>query len=125
MILLSGFSVLALVLAIFGLYSVVSHAVVRRTNEFGIRMALGARRGDVLRLVFTSTAGSVGAGLALGVGLSLALARVIATWTQEPQRDPLILAAVVILLAGAAALACIVPARRASGIDPNAALRYE
>ncbi len=125
MILLSGFSVLALVLAIFGLYSVVSHAVVRRTNEFGIRMALGARRGDVLRLVITSTAGSVGAGLALGVGLSLALAGVIATWTQQPQRDPLILAAVVILLAGAAALACIVPARRASGIDPNAALRYE
>jgi predicted permease len=125
MILLSGFSILALALAVFGLYSVVSHAVVRRTNEFGIRMALGARRGDVLRLVFTSTAGSVGAGLALGVGLSLVLARVIAAWTQKPQRDPLILAAVVILLAGAAALACIVPARRASGIDPNAALRYE
>jgi len=125
MTLLSGFSVLALALAVFGLYSVVSHAVVRRTNEFGIRMALGARRGDVLRLVFTSTAGSMGAGLALGVGLSLASARLIAAWTQATSRDPLILAAVVILLAAAGAAACIVPARRASGIDPNAALRYE
>ena len=125
MILLSGFSVLALALAVFGLYSVVSHAVVRRTNEFGIRMALGARRGDVLRLVFTSTAGSVGSGLALGVGLSLALARVIAAWTQQNSRDPLVLVGVVILLASAAGAACLVPARRASGIDPNAALRYE
>lgn len=125
MILLSGFSVLALALAVFGLYSVVSHAVVRRTNEFGIRMALGARRGDVLRLVFTSTAASIGAGLALGVGLSLASARLIAAWTQAPSRDPLILGAVVILLASAAAAACVVPARRASGIDPNVALRYE
>jgi ABC-type antimicrobial peptide transport system permease subunit len=79
----------------------------------------------VLRLVFTSTAGSVGSGLALGVGLSLALARVIAAWTQQDSRDPLILAGVVILLSTAAAAACLVPARRASGIDPNAALRYE
>jgi len=60
MILLSGFSILALALAVFGLYSVVSHMVVRRTNEFGLRMALGAQRGDVLRLVFSSTAWSVG-----------------------------------------------------------------
>ena len=125
MILLSGFSVLALSLAVFGLYSVVSHAVVRRTNEFGIRMALGARRGDVLRLVFTSTAGSVGAGVAFGTALSLALARVTAAWTQETTRYPLVLAAVVILLTAAAAAACVVPARRASGIHPHAALRYE
>jgi putative ABC transport system permease protein len=123
--LLSGFSVLALALAVFGLYSVVSHSVARRTNEFGIRMALGAQRGDVLRLVFTSTAGSVGAGLVVGVILSLALAQAIATWTQETSRDPLILAGVVILLAGAASAACLVPARRASSIDPMAALRYE
>lgn len=123
--LLSGFSVLALALAVFGLYSVVSHSVVRRTNEFGIRMALGAQREDVLRLVFTSTAGSVGAGLVVGVILSLGLAQAIATWTQETSRDPLILAGVVILLAGAASAACLVPARRASSIDPIAALRYE
>jgi ABC-type antimicrobial peptide transport system permease subunit len=125
MILLSGFSMLALALAVLGLYSVVSHAVVRRTNEFGIRMALGARRGDVLRLVFTSAAGSVGTGLAIGIGLSLALARVIDTWIQQNSRDPRILAVVVMVLASAAAAACLAPAQRASGIDPNAALRYE
>ena len=124
-ILLSGFSVLALALAAAGLYSVVSHAVVRRTNEFGIRMALGAQSGDVLRLVFRSTAVSVGAGVAAGVILSMALARVFATWTQETSRDPLILIGVMLLLALAAAAACLIPARRASSIDPMTALRYE
>jgi ABC-type antimicrobial peptide transport system permease subunit len=125
MILLSGFSVLALALAVFGLYSVVSHMVVRRTNEFGIRMALGAERRDVLRLVFRSTAASVGAGLAVGMVLSLVLGRVLAAWTQETARDPLILAAVMLLLAASAGAACLAPARRASSIDPMTALRYE
>ncbi len=124
-ILLTGFSVLALALAIAGLYSVVSHAVIRRTNEFGIRMALGAESGDVLRLVFVSTAASVGAGLAAGLILSLVLARVFSAWTQETSRDPLILIAVILLLAASAAAACVIPARRASSIDPMAALRYE
>ena len=124
-ILLSGFSVLALALAVFGLYSVVSHAVVRRTNEFGIRMALGARSGHVLRLVFTSTAASVGAGLVTGVILSVTLARVFASWTQEPSSDPLVLVGVMLLLSGAAAAACLLPARRAFSIDPMVALRYE
>jgi predicted permease len=124
-ILLSGFSVLALALAVFGLYSVVSHAVARRTNEFGIRMALGAGSGDVLRLVFASTAASVGAGLALGLILSLMLARVSAIWIQETSRDPVILIAVMLLLSAAAAAACWMPAWRASSIDPMAALRHE
>jgi putative ABC transport system permease protein len=124
-ILLSGFSVLALALAVFGLYSVVSHAVVRRTNEFGIRMALGAQPGHVLGLVFASTAASVGAGLAAGVILSVILARIFAAWTQEPSSDPLILVAVMLLLASAAAAACLFPARRAFSIDPMTALRYE
>ena len=123
--LLTGFSVLALALAVAGLYSVVSHAVARRTNEFGIRMALGAQSGDVLRIVFASTAASVAAGLAAGLILSLALGRIVATWTHETSRDPLILVAVVLLLSGAAAAACLIPARRASVIDPMTALRYE
>ena len=124
-ILLSGFSILALALAVFGLYSVVSHAVARRTNEFGIRMALGAKSGDVLRLVFVSTAGSVGAGLIAGVTLSLALSRVVSRWTQETAADPLIVLGVILLLSAAAAAACLIPARRASAIDPMDALRYE
>jgi predicted permease len=123
--LLSGFSVLALALAVFGLYSVVSHSVARRTNEFGIRMALGARQEDVLRLVLTSTAGSVSAGIVAGAILSVALGQVIAAWTQETARSPLILAEVAVLLAAAAVAACLGPARRASAIDPVAALRYE
>jgi predicted permease len=124
-ILLSGFSILALSLAATGLYSVVSHAVVRRTGEFGVRMALGAQPTDVLRLVFTSVAASVGAGLTAGLILSLALAHVLATWTQETSRDPRILAAVMALLWVAAGAACLMPARRASSIDPMAAIRYE
>jgi predicted permease len=124
-VLLSGFSLLALALAAFGLYSVVSHAVVRRTNEFGIRMAMGASAGSVLRLVFASTAASVGTGLASGMILSVILARMFAAWTQETTSDPLVLLAVSLLLSGTAAAACLFPARRASSIDPMAALRYE
>ena len=99
--------------------------VVRRTNEFGIRMALGAPSGEVLRLVFASAAASVGAGLIAGVILSIILARVLATWTQETSRNPLILIAVMLVLSAAAGTACVFPARRASAIDPMAALRYE
>jgi predicted permease len=124
-ILLSGFSIMALALAATGLYSVVSHAVARRTGEFGIRMALGAQPISVLRLVFTSTAASVGAGLSTGLILSLALSRVWTTWTQENSRDPLILVVVMLLLSLAAAAACLIPARRATSVDPMAALRYE
>jgi predicted permease len=124
-ILLTGFSILALALAVVGLYSVVSHAVVRRTNEFGIRMALGAQAGDVLRLVLASTVATVAGGLATGLILSAVLARVFATWTEQTSRDPLILAIVMLLLAAAAAAACLIPARRASLIDPMAALRCD
>jgi len=109
-VLLSGFSVLALALAVFGLYSVVSHAVVRRTNEFGIRMALGAEPGHVLRLVLASTAASVGAGLTLRVILSAVLARIFLAWTHETAGDPWILISVMLLLAAAATVACLFPA---------------
>jgi hypothetical protein len=101
------------------------NAVVRRTGEFGVRMGLGAQPTDVLRLVFTSIAASVDAGVTAGLILSLALARVWATWTQETSRDPRILVAVMVLLSVAAGAACLIPARRASSIDPMAAIRYE
>jgi predicted permease len=126
--LFGGFAALALALAAVGLYSVVSYTVVQRTNEFGIRMALGAPRGHVLRIVFRSTVTSVGAGIAAGLGLSLALSRVMAYWAQESQassHDPLLLAASAITLILVAAIACALPASRAAAVDPMKAIRYE
>jgi predicted permease len=125
MILLGAFSVLALALSAFGLYSVVSHIVAQRTNEFGIRMALGAQPGDVLRLVLRSTAVTVGCGLAVGVVLSYALSRVLWNWTKQTSSDPRIIAGVILILAAAATVACLLPARRASSMDPMTALRFE
>jgi predicted permease len=123
--LFGAFAVLALALAAVGLYSVVSYSVAQRTNEFGIRMALGAQRGHVLGIVFASTVTSVGGGIVAGVLLTLALNRVLARWAEGSSRDPYILLAVTALLAVVAALACAIPARRASKVDPMTALRYE
>jgi predicted permease len=119
------FSVLALLLAAVGLYSVVSYGVATRTNEFGIRMALGAKAADVFRLVLASTAGSVGAGLAIGLVLSIAFDKLSTKWVNESSRNPLILAGVALLLIAAAACASYMPARRAAAVDPMEALRYE
>jgi len=119
------FSVLALILAVVGLYSVVSYGVATRTNEFGIRMALGAKGSDVFRIVFSSTAINVGAGLASGLLLCIAFDKLSTRWVMESSRNPWILAGVTLILIAAAALACFVPARRASSIDPMEALRYE
>jgi predicted permease len=119
------FSVLALALAVVGLYSVVSYAVATRTNEFGIRMALGAKGSDVFRIVLSSTAVNVGAGLAAGLLLCIAFNKLSTRWVMESSRNPWILAGVTLILIAAAALACFVPARRASSIEPMEALRYE
>jgi putative ABC transport system permease protein len=119
------FSALALVLAAVGLYSVVSYGVATRTNEIGIRMALGAKRSDVLRIVFRSTVLTVLSGALAGVVLSLALDQVAAEWITETSHDPLILTGVMLLLILASALACFLPARRAASVAPMEALRYE
>jgi len=126
--LFGAFAALALALAAVGLYSVVSYTVVQRTNEFGIRMALGATRSHVLRIVFQSTVSSVGIGIAAGLALSLALSRVMAHWAEESKassHDPLLLAASAFTLIMVAAFACTIPARRAAGVDPMTAIRYE
>jgi putative ABC transport system permease protein len=123
--LFGAFSFLALALAAIGLYSVVSYSVAQRTNEFGIRMALGAERKDVLRLVFKSVAVTVGSGLIVGIVASLALNKLLSAWTEAGVRDPLILAGMALVLLCVSALACVLPARRASSVDPIQALRYE
>jgi predicted permease len=123
--LFGAFAALALALAAVGLYSVVSYTVAQRTNEFGIRLALGAKRGHVLRIVFNSTVMSVGAGIVAGVILTLALNKVMASWAAESSRDPLLLFAATCVLSLVATVACALPAWRASGIDPMKAIRYE
>jgi putative ABC transport system permease protein len=123
--LFSFFSVLALALATVGLYSVVSYGVTTRTNEFGIRMALGAKASDIFRIVLSSTSLNVGAGVFAGVLLSVIFGKFATKWVNESSRDPLILAGVTLLLITAALLASFVPARRAATVDPMVALRYE
>lgn len=117
------FAALGLVLAAVGLYSVVSYTVAQRTGEFGIRMALGASRTHVLRIVFQSTAWSVGCGMLAGLLLTLSLQRVLVHWAEGASRDPVMVVAAALLLAGVAGLACVVPAHRASQVDPAIALR--
>ncbi len=123
--LFGAFAGLALTLAAVGLYSVVSYTVVQRTNEFGIRIALGAQRGHVLGIVFRSMIASVGGGIVAGGVLTLALNKVLASWDAESARDPLLLLAAAVSLALVAGFACALPARRAAGLDPMTAIRYE
>ena len=123
--LFGAFAVLALSLASVGLYSVVSYAVAQRTNEFGIRMALGAQRGHVMRIVLASMMASVGAGVAVGALLTVALNRILSAWVGSEARDPLLVAVGAVVLCAVAVLACIVPARRAALVDPMNALRAE
>jgi hypothetical protein len=123
--LFGAFAVLALALAAVGLYSVVSYSVAQRTNEFGIRMALGAQRGHVLNIVFKSILFSVGCGIAAGLVLAFALNKVLAQWAAGSSRDPLMLLGAVVVLGVAAVVACAIPARRASLVDPMTALRCD
>jgi putative ABC transport system permease protein len=124
--LLGMFGMLAVLLAALGIYGVVSYGVSLRTRELGIRMALGAARRDVLRMVLRQGASVVAVGLLFGLGLSFMLARFLTSllFHVRPQ-DPGVTVVVSITLALAALLASYIPARRASRVDPMVALRYE
>jgi predicted permease len=126
MILLGGFAILALILASLGIYGVVSYLVAQRTNEIGIRMALGAQRSDVLRMVIGQGAQMAFVGVALGMAAALGLTRLMSKMLfGVTPSDPLTFLGVAALLAGVALLACYIPARRATRVDPVVALRYE
>jgi predicted permease len=122
--LLAIFSALALVIAMIGIYAVVAYSVAQRTTEIGLRVALGARKADVLGMVFRQGASLVGVGLLVGLVIALAAGQLVeAMLFQTSARDPFALIAVALLLTAVAALACWLPAHRASKVDPMVALR--
>jgi ABC-type antimicrobial peptide transport system permease subunit len=129
MILLGAFAVLALLVASVGIYGVISYSVSQRTREIGIRMAVGAERRDVLRMIIGEGLRLVAAGILIGTGVALLLARLISAFSRllygVRANDAVTFMAVLFVLVGVSVLACYFPARRASRLDPTAALKYE
>ena len=126
MTMLSLFAALAIVLACVGIYGVISYAVSQRTREIGVRIALGAVPGDVLRLVLSEALKLIIIGVVLGVAAALALTRAMAgVLYGVSAADPVIFLSVVLVLVSVSVAACYVPARRATRVDPIVALRYE
>ncbi len=123
---LATFSLLALALAAIGVYGVISYGVVQRSREIGIRVALGARRAEILRLVVGESMLTVGIGIAVGLLAAVGLSRFIASllYSVRPD-DPTTFAAITALIAAVALAACVIPARRAMRVDPATTLRSE
>ena len=124
--LIGVFSAIAMFLVVFGIYGVMAYEVAQRTQEIGIRMALGANRSGIVRLVFSQSLGVVLIGIIVGVGSALVLARLMTTMIYQVQpADPLTYVGVTALVFAVAALSALLPARRATRVDPIIALRYE
>ena len=126
MLVLGAFGALALLLASIGMYGVISYSTMQRTQEIGIRMALGAQRHTILAMVLNHGGRLAGLGIAIGIVAAIAMARLMSSFLYGVQpADPATFAAVALLLCVVALLACYVPARRAMRVDPIVALRYE
>jgi putative ABC transport system permease protein len=124
--LLGLFSVLALTLAAIGIYGVISYSVAQRTHEIGIRLALGAQRKDVMRMVLKQGVNIAFMGVSIGLAASIGLTRLMSSLLfSVSANDPATFAGVALLLIAVAMLACYIPARRATRVDPMVALRYE
>jgi predicted permease len=125
-ILIGSFGITALLLATTGVFGVMAYSVSRRTREIGVRLALGARHRDVLKMILGQGLRTILVGVAIGITGSLALTRTVESLLFDvTATDPLTFGGVTLLLMGAALLACYIPARRATKVDPMVALRYE
>jgi putative ABC transport system permease protein len=119
------FAAIAMVLAAVGLYAVVAHSVNRRTQEIGVRMALGATARNIVASVFAQGMRQVAVGLGVGLAAAFGLARLLRALLAGFQPDGATFAIVTLMLVAAGALACTIPARRATRVDPVVALRFE
>jgi putative ABC transport system permease protein len=126
LLLMSIFAIVAIALAAIGIYGVMSYNIAQRTHEIGIRMAIGAKTSDVLKMFVRQGMVLAASGMAIGLGAALALTRLMTSLLYGVSvRDPLTFFIVILLLAIVALAACYIPARRAMKVDPMVALRYE